>query len=225
MRTLFTFLAAAILSLYSIPAGAVALTFDDIAVDSTGLGVVGDHYQNAELTWSNFYVMNRNLNPVVSGFSIGVMSPNQLAFNGALGDTGIAMPASLSSSKLFTFNGGSFIAGWNDGLTLLITGLKAGAEVYTREITLSASSIFSLADLNWLVDEVTFFSYGGEAHGYTGGHGTAFGVDNLRFGGLPDGDTIDNVPGRIPDVPLPAALPLFLCGMAGLGIVARRRKV
>jgi hypothetical protein len=102
------------------------IEFDDLG-DATGTsGIqVPNGYGNGNFTWDGFYVVdgvNETDNP--SGFQAGVISPNNVAFNG----NGAA--ATLSSSQAFTLSSAYLTAARDDDLNLEVQGYSSGALIY-----------------------------------------------------------------------------------------------
>lgn len=151
------------------------IDFDDLG-DATGTsGIqVTNGYGNSHFTWDNFYVVdgvNEIANP--SGFEAGVVSANNVAFNGA------GSAATLSSSRAFTLFSAYLTAAWNDGLNLEVQGYNSGSLIYDNTFTLSATAP-SLITFNYFgVDQVVLTSSGGTQNTNYSGAGVEFVMDNL----------------------------------------------
>ncbi len=183
----------------SAPAYATEITFDDIAEGY----IVPDGYQGFD--WDNMLFVQAG-----SGyFGTGLVSSPYVAIN-QFGDM-----ATMSSATQFSFNGGTFTGGWNDGLTLTITGYLGSAAKFTKTVILDTATQLTLA-MGWGgIDRVTFASSGGVTNPELEGGGTHFVVDNIH---------VNEYAGDMPNVPLPAALPLFGTGLLALAARARKRK-
>lgn len=185
------------------------ITFDDLSNPSEP---AGDTIQNgyANLNWSNFVVLDTSNYPNPSGYQLGTVSPTNIALNN------FGAPASFfSSSGLFNLSSLYATAAWNDGMTLLIQGLRGGNVIDSISPSIDTSAPTFLL-LNWLgIDTVTFQTSGG--------------VENPNFccGGDVQGSrqfALDNVSVELNPTPLPAALPLFATGLGALGLLGWRRK-
>ncbi|CAN1209365.1 hypothetical protein TUMEXPCC7403_04015 [Tumidithrix helvetica PCC 7403] len=157
-------------------ASAATLTFDDLP-NSSGGSPIPNGYNG--FTWNNFYEVNGLSNiytpPNSTGYQAGVVSPNNVIFNG------FANPASLSSATPFTFNSAYFTAAWNDGLQIDVKGFLGSTQLFATTIAPSATAP-TLFTFDWAgIDTLSFVSYGGTQHqGYIG-NGTHFALDNLTY--------------------------------------------
>ncbi len=184
-------------------AKASVITFDDHA----GAGV-GEAVENgyAGLNWENFYALNTVTYPTnPSGFENGVVSPDNVAYNGR------ARMATISSSTPFNLNSAYFTGGWRDNLTIRMFGYFDDVQQYTTSFQVDSTEP-SLVTFNWKnLDYVIFASFNGDEHlGYIG-TASIFVVDDLN----------------VSFVPVPAALPLFglgLAGVSGFGFKRRRKE-
>jgi hypothetical protein len=195
------FLAGASCAVTASSAGAVTINFDGLGNSQS----ISSGYNG--FNWSNFFALNTTLQGV-NGYSNGVVSPNNVAFN-AFGN-----PASFSSANTadnFTLNSFYLTAAWNNGLNVLIQGFDDGNVVNSINLVVSTLSP-TLFTLNWTgIDRILLTTSGGTNVGY-GGSGTHFAMDNLV------------VNASVSAVPVPAALPLLATGLGALVAAGRRRK-
>ncbi|MBD2576446.1 PEP-CTERM sorting domain-containing protein [Oscillatoria sp. FACHB-1406] len=181
---------------------AAVLTFDDVS-NTSSADFINSNY--GEFNWNNFGVVNRILHPG-SGYDRGTVSGNYTAFNA------FADPASLSSLNLFDFNGAYLTAAWNNGLSVVVEGLKNGISLYSKTVVVDTTSP-TWFDFNFFgVDQLKFSSYGGTNPGNLGGAGTHFAMDNFTFN-------------EKKSVPEPAStLGLLALGAMGAGSMLKRQR-
>jgi hypothetical protein len=155
-------------------ARALVITFDDLV----GSGPVPGGY--AGLNWNNFHYLD-GVHYSASGYQNGVVSPDNVAYNAW------ANPASMSisSSASFSLDSAYLTAAWNDGLIVDVVGKLNGSSVYNSSFTINTSGPMFADFGGVLVDDVTFTSYGGTAHGYNG-EGAHFAMDNLTIDSIPE---------------------------------------
>jgi hypothetical protein len=194
-RTAVTVFGGVALVVVAGAAQATVLSFDDLVGDQQPIlnGYGG-------LQWNNMYFLNGS-NYQYTGYYNGIVSPNNVAFNG-IGD-----PAAVSDS-VFTFNGAWFTAAWNDGLTVQATGYRLGTQLFQKSIVIDTQTPVWFEAQFAGIDTLTFSSSGGTNHGY-GGSGTHFAMDDFTY----------NSP-----VPLPAAGWLFGSALTGLALRFKRRR-
>ncbi len=205
-RNLTAVAAALFVLAFSVPsANASVITFDDYPVPGTDGATIVDGYKG--LNWDEFgalNAMNYVSNP--SGYEAGTVSPNNVAYNRFGHD------ATISSSSLFNLNSAYFTGAWRDDLNLSVTGYLDGVEQYSNTFVLASTSP-SFITFNWAnINSVVFSTEGGLRNPeYTKGDGMQFAMDDLD----------------ISSVPVPAALPLFglgLAGVSGLGFKRKRKE-
>jgi hypothetical protein len=159
------------------------------------------------LEWNNIYVLDAtNPNFIPSGYNNGLVSSNNVAFNGFGG------PASFFTADQSNFTLSSmFLTGaWNDLLDVLIEGYDNGNFVVNSLLTVSSLTATNFV-FNWTgIDEVRISTSGGVDNPLYSGAGTHVAIDNISI----DGPS---------PVPVPAALPLLLSALGGL-VALRRRK-
>lgn len=140
-----------------------------------------------------------------SGYTNGVVSPNNVAFNNYGNPSFIT--AGSSFGPTFNFFGGSFTGAWNDGLNVEIVGSYKGTVLYDNTIVVNTSgpTVFTTDYAN--ITELDFISYGGTPNAnFTAGYGPEFVMDNVN-------------------VPEPSILVLLGFGTAGLGLGLRRKSI
>jgi hypothetical protein len=149
--------------------GKALLKFDNFANGSAITNGYGD------LSWANFYALdavNYSLNP--SGYEAGIMSPNNVLYNGG------SSPAAIYSDKYaFILNSAYLTGAWNDNLQVQIKGYFLKKLVFSRTIILSATQPTLVKFPNKLVTEVDFYSSGGTDHAAYSGSGEHFATDNV----------------------------------------------
>jgi hypothetical protein len=189
------------------PAQAGIITFDDLPAPDPLGSLVPNGY--AGLQWNNFYYLNGTSNAYnPSGYQAGVVSPNNVAFNG------FAQPASISSSTPFDFFGTYVTGAWNDGVNVEIQGWKNGVLTYDIA-TLANSTGPTAVPVSFLgVDTVTFISSGGTPSPVFGPGGSHIVLDNIAI----------NTSLRLQGVPEPTSLALLGAGGALCGLAAWRRR-
>ena len=182
------------------------LTFDDLVpgnlpgADTTYEGPIPNGYNG--LQWNNFWVKDTLTSPSPSGYQYGLVSANNVAFNGA------GSPAMISDQS-FNLNSAYLTAAWNDGLQVEVQGFVGATLTHDNTYTVNTTGP-TLINFNYLgVDEVNFISSGGTPHaGLAGfGRGEHFVIDNLSITVIPE----------------PGTLTLAGFGLAGMTLIARRR--
>ncbi len=182
-------------------AQAVVLTFDDVSDTSSYVPIYNGY---GGFNWDNFYVQNRT-NVPGSGYDKGTVSGNYTAFNAW------ANMAQVNNS-LFDFNGTYLTAAWNDGLSVLVEGLKNGTSLYSKTVVVDTTDP-TWFDFDFLgIDQLKFSSFGGVHNpNLTYGQGTHFAMDNFTFN-------------ETKSVPEPAStLGLLALGAMGAGSMLKRK--
>jgi uncharacterized repeat protein (TIGR03803 family) len=125
------------------------------------------------LTWSNFDYMDALTMGQESGFTAGMISPPNVAYNYN------GTPASIISINPFDFLSGYLTAAWNDNLRVEVQGYTGATLAYDNFYTLSATNP-TLITFGYVgVTTVQFISSGGTQHPGYGTSGTEFVMDNL----------------------------------------------
>ncbi|MGD0262730.1 MAG: immunoglobulin domain-containing protein [Verrucomicrobiota bacterium] len=158
-----------------LPSGAQVLTFDDLPETVNGLAVANGY---GALNWNNFGEIDglglaNYVGP--SGYTAGVVSPNNVVFNGD------GLPASISSAGApFNLDSAYLTAAWNDNLQVQAFGFVGSNNLaFSNTWTLSATAP-TLVQFNYTnVTEVDFVSSGGAPHPGYSGSGEHFVMDNL----------------------------------------------
>ena len=125
-------LASLMLLSYAPAASANVLYFDDI--DSAGQWdsvPIPNGYGG--FSWSNFYVENQNYYTQGSGYKVGCISPDYVAFNG------YGSP-SLLSDGVFEFTGAYLTAAWSSTLNIEVQGYLGASLLYDTTVTVSNSA-------------------------------------------------------------------------------------
>lgn len=188
------FLAMAFLAA-SFSASATTVTFDQDGLDLSNIDGV---------SFSSFGIIQPTKDE--TGYFNGVVSPSKVAFN----PDAIPVTVFSQTSAGFFFNSASFVAAWNDGLTLDIHGYTLGGDEYFKSLTLSTTSP-TFVEFNWSnVSHISFTSYGGTPAGYAG-WGDHFGMDNFTF----------NVP--VSAVPELTPVTMLTAGLLLVGMTRRRK--
>jgi hypothetical protein len=141
-------------------ATASVLYFDDI-INTVGEAPIPNGYGG--FNWNNFWVIHRSYWPG-SGYDLGCVSPDYVAFNG-YGD-----PALLADG-LFDFNGAYFTSAWTESMGVRIQGYLGASLQYDTTVTVVNTGP-TWYTLNYLgVDRLDFASVNG-AH---------FAMDNFTY--------------------------------------------
>lgn len=154
------------------------------------------------LTWANFNYRN-GLAGVPSGFTFGIVSGDQVAYNLDGG------PAALWGSVM-DVQSGFFTAAWRNDLVLDVYGFRSGAPLYGSEFLLNTTTP-TFAALNFLgVDAIVFQTSGGTDAGF-GTDGTQFVLDNFTFA-------------AVQPVAEPASVSFLFVGLLTLTLARRFRR-
>jgi len=123
---------------------------------------------------------------VDSGYKNGVVSPDNIAYNGFGNPAELHITSTDSTSK-FAFKGGYFTGAWEDDLTLTVQGFLNGVSVGSTAVIINstAPTQFTFTQFD-NVDDVSFSTSGGTNHGYAQapvtGAGSQFAMDNIVLG-------------------------------------------
>jgi hypothetical protein len=155
------------------------ITFDDLSFSGVDEPIPSGY---GGLQWSNFSVLNTTQIGYVSGYIYGMVSPNNVAFNGGGG------PASLIGNGVFDLNSAYLTGAWDDGLHVEVQGFVGTTLIYDNTYIVNSESP-TLIDFNYVgVDQVDFFTSGGTSEGYGGGGGEIV-MDNLSITIVPEPST------------------------------------
>ena len=191
-KLLIVFCCVTVLFVMPMMAGASVLTFDDLHTDEYGPGYGNVPADYGGFTWYWWGYVNDW--PDIKD-SLGVVSPEQVAYNGAGMDTWIARETP------FTFNGAYFTAWYRDDLVINIKGYFKGSLLHEENVGANTSGPF-YASLNWSGIDLLTFAAGGlwEDH---------FSMDNFTYNET--------------TVPEPASL--LLLGLGLMVLAGMRRKI
>jgi hypothetical protein len=178
----------------------VTLTFDNLPGSALAIpqGYGGLH-------WVNFFYLDGDfISP--SGYQNGVVSPNNVAYDG------FGNASSFNRITPFTLLSAYFTAAWNDGAEITAQGYVAGnpVPVVTQAFIINTAGPLLVNFNNFTnINEAWFIPFDGTPHGFLGGSGEHFAIDNVT---LAD-------PSAVPE---PAAVLLF--GTVTLGVVSLLRR-
>jgi hypothetical protein len=146
----------------------ILITFDDLT--GTELPVPAG-YNN--LTWNNFYYLDGLTYGSASGYTAGLESDPNDAYNG------YGTNATITSTVPFGLASAYMTGAWNDGLQVEVQGYVGGSLTYDNTYTLNATAP-TFVTFNYSgVTEVQFISSGGTVHSGYGGSGEQFVMDNV----------------------------------------------
>jgi hypothetical protein len=174
---------AALVLLAAPAASAQLITFDDLPGDGSS---ISNGY--AGLNWSNFGDASGPFAFSIfgpSGYSNGVVSPENVAFN----DNGGPATISVAPGSTFALNSGYFTGAWNDGLNVEVVASLLGTTVDEVSFTANTSGP-TLETFNFAgIDSVTFISSGGTQNPAFSDFGEQFVLDNLQVNAVPEPTT------------------------------------
>ena len=159
------------------------LTFDNLP------GVGGyDQYLSIPngyggLRWQNLLYMDGLAQTANGGYVNGVVSPNNIAFNG----TGNSAQVSDGS---FNLNSAYLASAWNAGLQVEVQGFVGTVLIYDHTYTVNTTGP-TLVNFNYAgIDQIKFISSGGTPPpGFGGGAREQFVMDNLSITLVPEPST------------------------------------
>ena len=201
-------------------AGATILSFDNLP-DATGyyapIGTYGG------FTWHNMYYLESNeLSVTTTGYTLGAVSPYNVAFNG------FGNAAQITSDiGLFNFSGMDMTAAFSKGLSVTLTGFAGGVQKYAQTVTLSNTqpNFFNFDFLG--VDSLQLTSSGGNSPSFT-----QVALDNFTFspvsvtlGNPVGGNDPPPVQNQVAPVPEPGTFLLLALGLGMLLLGGRRLRL
>lgn len=144
-------------------ANAAVISFDDLDTSAGDLDLRNQvTYQG--LAWANFFAYTST--PGFDGFNNGIVSQDNASYSGgeSFGSTGVEPTVgSLRIQGDLDLLSAYVGAGYYDGLKVIATGLRAGAQLFSKEfiVNTSAPQLVSFQFLG--VDEVLFMAQPGSA--------------------------------------------------------------
>jgi hypothetical protein len=182
-RVCFALLAMLGLTVTSTYSAAV-ISFDDLFPPLAGLHIT-NAYQG--LIWTNFSVVNaidRDAVNGLSGYSLGMVSPSNVAYN-AFGS-----PAEIDATGTnFNFLSVYFTGAWRSNLNIEVQGFRGATLIYDQTVVASATNPTLLAFNYQNVDRLYFNGFGGQHAGF-GGDGEHFVMDNFTFEFVPEPSSV-----------------------------------
>ena len=166
----FGSITSAVVPLTVMPAGAILITFDELTNSTAGADIPSG-YQG--LTWSNLYALDGVDFSLPGGYDEGVVTPDNVVFNGS------GFPGAILGGT-FNLYSAWLTAAWNEGLEIEAVGYQNGAAVYDATCTLSATNP-TLVSFNYQqVNEVLFIPSGGTPYlPFSQSFATEFVMDNI----------------------------------------------
>jgi uncharacterized repeat protein (TIGR03803 family) len=148
---------------------ATLITFDELS----GSGPIPSGYGG--FYWDNFYYLNGATYARTSGYTAGIVSSNNIAYNG------YGAVAGITNLAPFDFLSAYLTAAWNDDLQVEVQGYAGKTLKYDNTYTLSAKTPTRI-QFNYLgITTVEFTSWGGSPHPGYGGGGTHVVIDNVSL--------------------------------------------
>ena len=181
---------------------AAVITFDDLP--ATELDAIPDGYQG--FNWGaspmvNVNYFHKNLLPN-TGFENGVVSGDYAAFN-------FLATTSTITGDQFDFNGAYLTAGWNDDLSIEVTGFLNNLALFTKTVVVNTQQA-QWFDFNFMgINSLSLRAWGGTSIDGTEGN-DFFIMDNFTI----------NEPTAVPES---SSLILLLLGLGGI-LVGRKTK-
>jgi hypothetical protein len=193
------------------PAWARLVRFDLIPSQGQALNQIPSGWASFDWSQNFWWIDPAEDSATGTGYQYGMVSTPNVAFNAAGADVSFRRNAPF---ELVSFD---LTAAWNNGLEVIVTGFRNGAQVNTTTFRVNASGP-TLETLNWDVNRVTFHSFGGASAGYDGGiNGTQFVLDNLTTMPISAPSGAFRFSNAIPEAP---PWGMMLLGFAGLGLAS-----
>ncbi|MFA5040721.1 MAG: VPLPA-CTERM sorting domain-containing protein [Bdellovibrionales bacterium] len=191
--------AISVLSFLGAPtdSNAAIITFDDLPSSKTETIANGGLYEG--LYWLGFYSVNPLIDSVGPGGVNAVVSGSNIAYVNPLGLHAIYSPTP------FTLNGGYFSVAY-DSVDFYLIGSLGGTTLYYSYVSVSDQGS-TYVSANWTGIDMLYIY----PAGITGPSLADFNI------------LIDDLDVTFSNVPLPAALPLFAAGLAGLGLMRKKK--
>jgi hypothetical protein len=175
MKTQLKLFCAAVLSFtaFQYTFAGTLVTFDDLSPGSGSGSFINipNGYEN--LQWLDFGVLNGSLITPVSGYSNGIVSPNNVAFN----DDEFDRTASVSSRGTFNLNSAYLTSAFSDGMQIEVQGFVGTDRAYDHIYTLNENGP-ALINFNFDgINQATFSPLDGTS---------IFVMDNLTVSVVPE---------------------------------------
>lgn len=209
MKTLTSLVSfAAALALVG-PASARLITFDNL----TGEDLIPEGYGGLHWSKQFFYIDGETYPVSGTGYTNGVVSPPNVAFNGS------GINVSFSRKTPFDLDSFDITSAWRNGMSVTVTGKLDGVTVDTKTFKINISGP-TLETFDWDdIDDVSFHTFGGKSP-FGPHHGKIFVLDNLTIG--PVSSTLSAAP-AVSAIPELSSWAMMLVGFAGLGFAGYRR--
>ena len=146
-------------------ASGTVLAFDDI-INYVGEEPIPNGYGG--FNWDNFWVIHRSYWPAGSGYDLGCVSGDYVAFNA------YANPALLSDS-VFNFNGAYLTSAWTDAMGVRVEGYLGGSLLYDTTVSV----------VNTGPTWYTFNYVGVDTLRFSSVDGAHFAMDNFTYTVIP----------------------------------------
>ena len=155
------------------------LTFDNLS----GVGSYNQYLPVPDgyggLHWRNVLYIDGPAQTPNTGYVNGMVSPGNIAFNGA-GNS------AMVSDGFFNLNSVYLTAGWNDGLQVEVQGFAGAQLIYDNIYTVNTTGP-RWFNFNYVgINLVAFISSGGVPHSGLGSFGEQFVMDNLSVTLIPE---------------------------------------
>jgi hypothetical protein len=189
------------------PASARVITFDNL----TGEDLIPEGYGGLHWSKEFFYIDGETYPVSGTGYTNGVVSPPNVAFNGS------GVNVSFSRKTPFELDSFDITSAWRNGMSVTVTGKLDGVTVDSTTFKVNISGP-TLETFDWDVNDVSFHAFGGKSP-FGPHHGKIFVLDNLTIGAA-SGLTAGPAVGAVPEL---STWAMMLVGFAGLGYAGYRR--
>jgi PEP-CTERM motif len=209
MKILAYLLSLAVLS-FADHASARVINFDNLS----GENLIPKGYSGLHWSKQFFYIDGLTYPIAGTGYTNGVVSPPNVAFNGS------GLNVSFGRKTAFELDSFDITSAWRNGMSVTVTGELNGVTVDSTTFKINVSGP-TLETFDWDVNEVSFHAFGGKS-AFGPRHGRIFVLDNLTIGAVPAlSPAVSD--GAFRAVPEPSTWAMMLLGFAGLGYAGYRR--